>query len=92
MADKKVSGPFKSVKASRIDLKGVATHDQRQEYRTMAKLNEQTQDLKKSINVFNTKQGAQNPFLQSNNSQPQSQNSSTSGNNSESSDKSSTKK
>jgi hypothetical protein len=59
--------------AFREDSKGFATQDQRQELRTMAKPNEQTQDLKKSINVFNTNTGAKNPFLQNNTPQSQSQ-------------------
>ena len=77
MAGKRQNAPFKSVavpkKASRQDLKGFATQDQRQELRTMAKLNEQTQDLKKSINVFNTNTGTENPFLQNNTPQSQSE-------------------
>jgi len=34
--------------------------------RQIVNLNEQTQELKKSINTFVTGQGAQNPFLQNN--------------------------
>jgi len=37
------------------------------------KLNEQTQELRKSINTFVTGQGAQNPFLQNNPFAPKNQ-------------------
>lgn len=51
---------------SRHDPKRCMTNDQQVELRAMAKLNEQTQELRKSINVFTTTTTVKNPFLQAN--------------------------
>lgn len=55
---------LKEVNASRVDLRRTVTCDQHVELKAMAKLNEQSQDLMKSINVFTSNPAVKNPFLQ----------------------------
>jgi hypothetical protein len=55
---------LKEVNASRVDVRRARAFDQHVELKAMAKLNEQSQNLKKSINVFTPNPAVQNPFLQ----------------------------
>jgi len=58
--------PIDTGSVSRHDPTRCMTNDQQVELRAMAKLNEQTQELRKSINVFTTTTTVKNPFLQAN--------------------------